>query len=249
MDQSQLKQCAKRLHSYLQPQLGVAFKLGNALDLVAALPGLRRWPEVTAFPDQVARAELTMEAVQRLSRRIEQRYHAQVDAELLMSALAGEMSSLASPPIRSGIPKIWICDVCQQPITSVERGYVIWKSGYDGGNEHSFKIIHQTDCDLDDHDCSSALREFLGLDGLNLLLSHLSSGPVRKHLGRTSRAPIPDLDEFVDFIRRVQIPYYDQARRRFSHPKFLEDFYEAGELTPYRPEMLRRIIEDQTYEV
>jgi hypothetical protein len=33
MDQTQLKKLAQRLHSYLKPQLGVAFKLGNALDL------------------------------------------------------------------------------------------------------------------------------------------------------------------------------------------------------------------------
>jgi hypothetical protein len=189
-----------------------------------------------------------MESVQRLGRRIEQRYQTQVDAELLMSAMAGEMSNLPSPPIRSGIPKSWICDVCQQPIDSVESGYVIWKSSFNGGKERDFKIIHQSDCDLDDHDCSSALRDFLGLDGLNLLLSHLSPGPVRKHFESAPRADIPDLDEFVDFIRRVQFPYYDQARRLFNHPKFLDDFYDAGELNPYRPETLKRIAEDTDYQ-
>jgi hypothetical protein len=146
MDVNFMKQLAKRLLAYLQPQLGPAFKLGHAQDLIAALSGLRRWPEVQAFPDKVAGTELTLETVHRLCRRIEERFKTQVAA---------------------------------------------------------------------------------------------------KHFERGPRSSIPDLDEFVDFIRRVQIPY---ARVRFKHPQVREDFRDSGEFLPYRPETLKRISEDPDYE-
>lgn len=249
MDVNFMKQLAKRLLAYLQPQLGPAFKLGHAQDLIAALSGLRRWPEVQAFPDKVAGTELTLETVHRLCRRIEERFKTQVAAEDLLDALSAEAAPVTARrrDALSETPRAWICDVCHQPIESVARGYVIWKSE-PGGKDHSFKIIHQSDCDRDDHDSSLALEDFLGQDGLNLLLTYLSPGPIRKHFERGPRSSIPELDEFVDFIRRVQIPYYDAARVRFKHPQVREDFRDSGELLPYRPETLKRISEDPDYE-
>ncbi|HEX4509788.1 MAG TPA: hypothetical protein VH328_06910, partial [Burkholderiaceae bacterium] len=44
---------------------------GQALDLIAALPGLRNWPEVMAFPERVAACELDEVSVERLARRLE----------------------------------------------------------------------------------------------------------------------------------------------------------------------------------
>lgn len=255
MDHTHLNQLAKQLHTFLKPQLGPAFKLGQAQDLIAALPGLRNWPEVRAFPQKLEGLELNPQTLERLSRRIEERFQAQVSPQALLDALgtgadaSGDMGfRFARRALVGGpIPSQWICDVCHQLIESVDHGYVIWKSE-SRGPDHSFKIVHQSTCDLDDHDSSNALRDYVGLDGLNNLLSFLSPGPVRLRFEKTPRVSIPDLDDFVDFIRRLQIPNYDLARSRFRHPQFLEDFREANEVLPYRIDTLKRALENRNYD-
>lgn len=43
---------------------------GHGLDFVAAIPGLRNWPEVMAFPERVAEASLDQRSAERLAKRI-----------------------------------------------------------------------------------------------------------------------------------------------------------------------------------
>ncbi len=69
MDAEQLKLLGARTRELLA-QWDVAVSHGQALDLVAALPGLRNWPEVIAFPDRVAAREIDLGATGRLGRRI-----------------------------------------------------------------------------------------------------------------------------------------------------------------------------------
>lgn len=107
---------------------------------------------------------------------------------------------------------------------------------------HSFKIIHQKTCDLKDHQASAALEEFLGDNGLVYILSKLSLGPIRKRLSQKSHCNVVELDEFVDFIRRVQTPFYEEARRYFGNPDLLEDYCDANEVLPYFPEQLQKIV-------
>lgn len=134
----------------------------------------------------------------------------------------------------------WCCDVCGQWIEDVEQGYVIWKTG-DGLKDRSFKIIHKSRCNLKDHRASAALRDFLGSNGLAYLLSKLSVGPIRKKIGGESYCSIADLDEFVDLIRRVQTPFYEEARRKFGKGEILEDHSTNNEALPYFPEQLMKI--------
>jgi hypothetical protein len=135
----------------------------------------------------------------------------------------------------------WYCDVCGHPIEDVEKGYVIWKTT-DELKSHSFKIIHQTTCDLNDHHSSAALKHFLGERGLVYLLSMLSFGPIKKRIGDGSHCHVADMDEFVDFTRRLQTPFYEEARRYFSNPELLENYCDANEVLPYLPEQLEKII-------
>lgn len=69
MDIPQLKLLAGRVRGLLE-QRDVAVGHSQALDLVAALPGLRNWPEVNAFPDRVAVCELTANTAGRLAHRL-----------------------------------------------------------------------------------------------------------------------------------------------------------------------------------
>ena len=136
----------------------------------------------------------------------------------------------------------WYCDVCGEKIEDVNKGYVIWKSS-DKLKYHDFKIIHQKKCDLKNHRASRALKDFIGDYGLTSLLSMLSLGPIKSTYGQTSYCQITDTDEFVDLIRRVQTPFYEEARRYFNNSDLLEHFSDSNEVGPYLPEELEKIID------
>lgn len=132
----------------------------------------------------------------------------------------------------------WYCDKCGNIIEKSSDGYVIWRSDKNL-KYYDFKIIHQTKCDISAYSASAALQDFLGVNGLVYLTSFLSLGPLKK----TSYSNVANNDEFVDFIRRVQIPYYEEARRKFTDPQVLEWHSDSNEVAPYFTEGLKRIIE------
>jgi hypothetical protein len=134
----------------------------------------------------------------------------------------------------------WYCDVCHEPIDDPQHGYVIWKSEGPEYLDHSFKVIHQQRCDRKDHHQSKALAEFLGRDGLTYLLSHLSTGPL---MGVKSGG-VKDLDEYVDLIRRVQTPYYEEARRKFGTSELQAAAHGWNEYAPYTQQYLIDIINE-----
>ncbi|MEG2992209.1 MAG: hypothetical protein RR818_12840 [Citrobacter sp.] len=135
----------------------------------------------------------------------------------------------------------WHCDVCGELIENVKDGYVIWKpvEGY------GFKIIHKVRCDQRDHLSSKALGEFLGTEGLTYLLSHLTDGPIQQRMRRGSAQDLPNLDQFADFMRRVQVPFYEEARRLFGTQRVIDDFSDANEYMPYCSDRLERMIKSQ----
>ena len=136
----------------------------------------------------------------------------------------------------------WRCDTCGELIEKVQEGYVVWHSRY--GKLADFKIIHTCKCDANDHVSSAELARFLGPEGLSYVLSLASAGPIRLNGGSESPRTPANLDEFVDFIRRVQVPYYEEARAKFDDQQVREDFSSASEFSPYRIETLRQISQD-----
>ena len=136
----------------------------------------------------------------------------------------------------------WYCDVCGYVIEKASDGYVIWHT-----NEEfkcfDFKIIHQNKCDSKSYLSSTALNHFLGVNGLVYLTSFLSIGPIKKIIGQSSSKVIINTDEFVDFIRRVQIPYYEEARRKFAKFGVIENYSDSSEASPYFPNNLKIITE------
>lgn len=135
---------------------------------------------------------------------------------------------------------VFYCDVCGQPINDVKDGYVIWNTT-DQLKSHGFKIIHKVKCDLKGHIASSALEDFLGPDGLTYLLSKLSFGPLKKSIDQPSYSTVESLDEFIDLIRRLQIPNYEEARRYFSNPEVIQDHSDSNEVSPYMQSELTAI--------
>ncbi len=147
--------------------------------------------------------------------------------------------------------KQFYCDVCGEIIEKPSDGYVIWqreRTETGLGKEHGFKIIHQNECDKDrvNYPSSMHLDHFLGPDGMAYLLSFLSIGPVKANLGQTHE-PKLDMDEFVDFFRRVQVPHYEEARQHFSHHEFLEDNCDNNEVGPYTQASLEATAKNPRY--
>ena len=85
MDIPQLKLLAGRVRGLVQQSSSIIGH-SRALDLVAALPGLRNWPEVVAFPDRVAACELDITSAGRLAFRLKRTLALELPAEDLLSA-------------------------------------------------------------------------------------------------------------------------------------------------------------------
>jgi hypothetical protein len=144
--------------------------------------------------------------------------------------------------------KQFYCDVCGELIESPDEGYLQWLKGpaTEEGYEifgfrvvhhfpHSPKSAHNPDgcyypqgapvADLD-------LPHFMGPDGLVCLLDLL-----------THRQPPKDIQEFLEIIRRLHIPYYEEARK-YRQKAVEEGFYDgANEVWPYLQDTLKAIIE------
>jgi hypothetical protein len=73
----------------------------QSLDLVAALPGLRNWPEVVAFPERVIACELDGAAASRLAFRLKRKFDLKLLPHDVWAALS--VSQSAAQPA----PQIW----------------------------------------------------------------------------------------------------------------------------------------------
>lgn len=135
----------------------------------------------------------------------------------------------------------WYCDKCKDIIETASEGYVLWRSN-DDQKALDFIIIHKVKCDDRGYSFSAALKDFLGVNGLIYLTSFLSIGPLKKSIGQGSRFGITQPDEFVDFMRRLQTPYYEEARTKFSSRDVLEWYSDSNEVAPYSPDSLKKII-------
>jgi hypothetical protein len=169
-----------------------------------------------------------------------ERYHRDTQNSVV-HATSGE----SSEPLRS-----WICDTCSEPITDPTRALVVWRSDADSYTYSDFLIVHKTFrdranpryCDPEaeaGYTMSLDLDRILGVNGLTMLLSWLSYGPLKG--GGGSRIAPSDLDAFVDLVRRVQVPNYEQARPRFRDEHTRHYLDDANEYYPYLPEVLERV--------
>jgi hypothetical protein len=131
----------------------------------------------------------------------------------------------------------WKCDVCGGVVT-VDDGYVVWDAP--ASPNHSFQIIHKVKCDRNDRKSNMPLSYFLGPDGLAVLTSMLSYGIVHTTNRSESAPPVPELNQFVDFLRRVQIPGYEEARDWLQSREAYDDLNDANEVYPYVQSSLSR---------
>jgi hypothetical protein len=132
---------------------------------------------------------------------------------------------------------VWYCDVCKEAISNTDNALITWESN----DEHKcfdFKIAHKNCANWGTkHSCE--LSTFLGSKGLAVLTSMLSRGKALE----ANINDIKDMDEFVDLIRRLQLPYYEEARKSFGTFDVYELFGRDAH-SVYLPENLKKIIEE-----
>lgn len=118
MDIRQLKLLAGRVRGLLQ-QSQVHIGHNKSLELVATLAGLRNWPEVLAFPNQVAGCDLDLKSVERLSLQLKKAYGLEHAAPALLATLLRPNGATHPQPMftveirQEAIPSVFrrFCDV------------------------------------------------------------------------------------------------------------------------------------------
>lgn len=107
MDTQQLKVFAERLRAHLERHT-LTLKHGQALDLIAAIPGLRNWPEVNAFPARVSTAQWDDHSAGRLAKRITKLHAVNLPVDELRQALEPTAASTLKVWPDGPVPGVYV---------------------------------------------------------------------------------------------------------------------------------------------
>lgn len=132
----------------------------------------------------------------------------------------------------------WTCDTCAQPVDTTD-GLVTWDDAV-GSGPSGFRIVHKGACDRGSMG-SLNIDRLIGADGLVRLTSWLSLGPVKVAQSQGAPVPPPDLDGYVDLVRRLHVDGYERVRSRYQEADVQEDFADAGEALPYLQESISNL--------
>ncbi len=111
----------------------------------------------------------------------------------------------------------WICDSCGEVVVADQTGsgYLQWAempSDLAGG----FRIVHNKAGCLKQEDLPALtadieLEHWTGADGLVALMAFVDHG--RYHGKNESSPPKVMLDQWAEIVRRLHVPYYEEARQ------------------------------------
>lgn len=141
----------------------------------------------------------------------------------------------------------FICDTCSQLIENPNDGWIEWESSIEEGRriDENFRICHhRTECQtLAKHpNCYDLpMRDVIGDNVHAFIYSHIDIGPYheRNYCGPS----IIDFRQYTEFMRRLTLPYYEEARQWWNEAIADGYFGDANEIYIYIPESLRRMIE------
>jgi len=146
----------------------------------------------------------------------------------------------------------WICDRCGEVIEGPPHGYLEWRRNRGDVRAFGFKIVHykpyspqrsEGGCYFYDGypgRMGGSLAEFTGDHAMPSLLSFVDQGPIHE---KVYRGPmLVDYREWVELVRRLTIPGYEEAR--LYREQAVQDgfFAEMDERAAYRPDILRQLI-------
>lgn len=144
----------------------------------------------------------------------------------------------------------FICDTCHHTIESVGDGWVEWLDEFKPFHRaHCFRICHihgkspvggRCQKHSDDVTASDTYLSSVTTSAPAFLYAFLGTGHL--HEEAAGQNQITNMIEFLDFARRLTIPYYDEARQFWSDA--LADGMLDGrhEISAYEPSFLREII-------
>jgi len=145
--------------------------------------------------------------------------------------------------------KQWICDTCGGVIESAKEGWIEWLEDGDTiwfNSAHGFKIVHHSqDCftypeRLGPSDMN--LSHYAGEKGYIHLLSFLDLGRYIMKDEDYKGPRVKSMREFVEILRRLTLPYYEEARLYFDQARADDELDIANVDYIYYPEELKRLI-------
>ena len=157
--------------------------------------------------------------------------------------------------------KQFICDKCGQIIEKPEDGWVEWLHREDPltgrRKNQGFKIVHHSaaspisdgtrrvrcyhyDNRADRSD--NHLEYFLGDSGLPILYGMIDSGP--DFVDQKYVPEVASVREYMEFLRRLTLPYYEEARKYWYEAKSNGFFDSGNEVWAYLPDTLQWLIKD-----
>lgn len=155
--------------------------------------------------------------------------------------------------------KQFYCDECGEIIESPKDGFVEWLQIYDEETGKitvsGFRIIHRSvkspfistskeGCYKygdNDYRMDNELTHTLKLSH-QLIYSYLDLGFVHDAEGKIG-SRVVDYKSFVDFAKRLTIPYYEEARKYFTNALQDGQFSDSNEIGLFSEETLKSIIE------
>ncbi len=145
----------------------------------------------------------------------------------------------------------WICDVCGEVIEKPENGNLVFERN-DDQKACNFMIVHSNGRDKCDSPKSkpyslnlkNSERVLTDLNGQARLFDIILSGLPTEH--EDNKIGVASLKEFLDVFRRLQLPYYEEARQYFN-VDWVQKQYEMTYAGLY-PDHLKDIVERCTPE-
>ncbi|MBH8609383.1 hypothetical protein [Thermoactinomyces sp. CICC 10521] len=127
----------------------------------------------------------------------------------------------------------WKCDACGGIIEKADNGFLEWLWVDETNQEGNFRIVHKSrKCNYRENDHlylskgmgvkDLGLEYFVGPDGLSELIGFLNERNLK------------DETEIYELIRRLHVPYYEQARQYYDVAEEDGLFDGTGEQSAYR---------------
>lgn len=136
----------------------------------------------------------------------------------------------------------WVCDTCGNTLTEKE-GILEWLEPEDG--PHSFRIVHTRKKCLAQHQNRRDIHlgACLGPRGVGSLLAIVDPGRLLDPEGDYKKAA-REIRSYADIFRRLQLPYYEEARLYFSQLLADEGYesYPNHEMARFSLELCKSII-------
>lgn len=143
--------------------------------------------------------------------------------------------------------KQFICDSCGEVIENPNDGWVEWEGSFEDNKSvnKNFRICHhKMQCQkLARHpNCSDLpLNNIIGDNVHAFIFTHLDAGPY--HNREYSGPSIVDFRQYTDFMRRLTLPYYEEARQWWNEAMMDGYFGDSNEIYIYLPDNLKRMIQ------